>query len=519
MNKTRIRTLFITWLVLGIATIMFSVPSFAAKKDRGPGEVVMVFKASHFSMTGGDPVTLVGAGQAVLPDPLFEGMAWTDPNKNALPGLAKSWKVAANWKYIDFELRKGVKFHNGDEVTAEDFKYSWEAYMGRHGRSKFATRGILKRQIKQIEVQGPYKLRLHLNSPWPWWDVQLPWVMPKAYREKVGAKGFADKPVGSGPFKWVDYKADTWVRLAAVKNHYRKTPGIKTIKLMAVPEHSTRLAMLKTGEADIVGLIGPHIRQVRKNPKLRIKMLKDIQEQVLLYTDLAHPDKASPWHDKRVRIAASMAIDRKTITEKILFGLGTPTGEVIAPITKGFDPGVKTDPYNPEEAKRLLAEAGYPNGFKTVVTTKATRKLFMQAIASNLSDVGIQVDFKVMENAAWNKALRNKKHQGLTHLASYFGGHTHVAKDGLTLFTTLTPWCYSTTPEIQKAIMKSMYAISDEDKFKAGRQISKMIRDSRIRLPLWRNHTAMGMGPRIKSYVPIAGVPTPRNFESITLND
>ena len=239
----------------------------------------------------------------------------------------------------------------------------------------------------------------------------------------------------------------------------------------------------------------------------------------MLYTDLAQPDKASPWHDKRVRIAASMAIDRKTITEKILFGLGTPTGEVISPVTLGYDPGVETDPYDPEEARKLLAEAGYPKGFETVITTKATRKLFMQAIAANLAEVGIQAELKVMENAAWNKALRSKKHQGLTHLATYFGGHPHVAKDGVALFTNLSPWCYDTTPEIQQAIMKSMFAMSEADMTKAGKQISKMIRESRIRMPLWRNHAALGIGPRIKSYEPVAGDPIPRNFESITLND
>ena len=513
MKEIRNRHLFIILLALGISTIMFLVPGYAKKNAARPGEVVFVTKASHFSMVGGDPTTLVGAGQAVLPEALFDGLSKIDKDRNKLPGLAKSWEIAADWSYIDFVLREGVKFHNGAEVTAEDVKYSLGIYMRKD--SKYVGKGLLKRRIKTIEVQGPYKIRFYLKSPWPWWS--FPGIFPKEYREKVGDKVFSEKPIGAGPFRWVDYKPDRWVKMAAVKDHYRKAPEFKTLKFIAVPEASTRLAMLKTGEADIVGLIGPHIQQVRDDPRLSLKIVRDTQEQVLLYTDMANPDKPSPWHDKRVRIAASMAIDRKTITEKILFGLGTPTGEVLAPVTRGFDPSVKTDPYDPERAKALLAEAGYPNGFKTVMTTKQTRKLFMQAIAANLDAIGIKVEFKVMENAAWNKALRSKKHRGLTHLASFFGGDPHVAKDGLTLFTNATPWCYNTTPEIETAIKKSVFAISEADMTKAGRQISKLIRDSRIRLPLWRNHIAFGMGPRIASWDARTGSPTPGLIETITL--
>ena len=122
-----------------------------------------------------------------------------------------------------------------------------------------------------------------------------------------------------------------------------------------------------------------------------------------------------------------------------------------------------------------------------------------------------------MENAAWNKALRNKKHRGLTHLATFFGGNPHVAKDGLVLFTNATPWCYNTTPEIVTAVKKSMFAISEADMTRAGRQISKLIRESRIRMPLWRNHAVFGMGPRIESWDAQTGNPVPALVETIRL--
>jgi peptide/nickel transport system substrate-binding protein len=150
-----------------MSTIIFLVPGHAEKNVAKTGEVVFVTSASHFSMVGGDPVTFVGAGQAVIPDPLFDRLSWTDKDRNAQPvALAKSWQIAANWKYIDFFLREGVKFHNGAEVTAEDVKYSLGTYMNKD--SRFVAKGMLKRMIKEIEVQDPYKVRIHLNSPWPW---------------------------------------------------------------------------------------------------------------------------------------------------------------------------------------------------------------------------------------------------------------------------------------------------------------------------------------------------------------
>ena len=332
--------------------------------------MVFATSAANFFQVGGDPATHT-SGFPVLARTIFDSLVYVNKDVNILPGLAKSWKIAPNWKTIDFILREDVTFHNGDKFTAEDVKFSMETYLRKELKYLFTP--LWSRNIEKVEVVGPYHVRLHLKGPDPgflgrfWWSTGM---MPKKYREQVGDKGFADKPVGTGPFKWVEYKQDIYWKVEAVKKHFRHTPAIKTFKMIYVPEHATRLAMLKAGEVDITNVIGPHTVEVKADPNLRL-VLGQIHQPLtcLTFADLTFPKDPSPFHDIRVREAASLAIDREGITKKVLFGMSEPYGDFCSPITMGHDKTIKPDPYNPERAKKLLAEAGYPKGFETVITT------------------------------------------------------------------------------------------------------------------------------------------------------
>ncbi|MBW2086622.1 MAG: ABC transporter substrate-binding protein, partial [Deltaproteobacteria bacterium] len=403
---------------LCFATIMLIIFIFAFRPLAGlaaqTGDVIYAVSADSFGRVGGDPATFSGGSGPSVSHTVFDGLTIEDMDKRDVPAIAKSWKVAPGWKYVDFFLRDDVKFHDGNPVTAEDVKFSLETYMRKE--LKFLFYPILSRKIKAIEVKNPYHLRVHFNTSYMGFWGQFGFgggVMPKAYREKVGDKGFADKPIGAGPFKWIDYRQDQWFLLEAVKNHYRHTPEYKTLKFVYVPEHSTRLAMLKAGEADIISLIGPHIPPVKADPNLRIVYSPYVTGTVLAFGDLRRPKDPSPFHDIRVRKAASLAIDRKIICKKILFNASEPWGEVLAPVTLGYDPSVKPDPYDPEAAKALLAEAGYANGFETTLNVPISSKYWAEAIAANLADVGIKAKVELYEGGTWIKVFRFKKLRGL----------------------------------------------------------------------------------------------------------
>jgi peptide/nickel transport system substrate-binding protein len=503
----------IGWLLL-FMLIPFS--GLAAQK----GEVVYATGYPTFYQRGGDPANHYGGNGPLIATTVFEGLIDLAVNLNVIPGVAKSWKIAPDWSYVDFELKPGIKFHNGDPVTAEDVKFSFETHMRPEMKQVLGV--TYKARIKNIEVMGPLKVRFNLNMPAPdlwkrlWWNGA---IMPKKYRESVGDAVFADKPIGSGPFKWVDYKQDQYFTMEAVPNHHRKSPEFKTLKIVYVPDNSTRLAMLQAGEADIVTLAGSHIPQIKTDPRYKLVQVKHIFGQTLAYGDLPFPDEKSPFQDVRVREAASLAIDRKGICDKVLFGGAEPYGEVISPYSMGWDSSVKPDPYNPERAKKLLAEAGYPNGFKTSIIAGQGSKYWLEAIASNLADVGIKSDMKILEGAALLDGYTGKKLRGLIPRNSWYDAEQNAGADVQDGYMEGMPWAYVTTKEISDTLKRCIAAKNDKEAADLGRKMSKLIRDSRINIHLWSVYANFGTNQRIVQWDQQMGSFPATRFEYMKVKD
>jgi len=503
-------------LIFSLVLINLAVGSIALAEQEG--EVIIATYFPGFFQVGGDPATHV-SGYPTVSQHVFDSIIWADSEQNMMPALAKSWKITNAWTDMEFLLRDDVTFHNGDKFTAEDIKFSIDTYL--RPELKYLFRPLWQRNIKSVDVLGPYHIRIVLNQPDPGFLGRLWWgggIMPKKYREKVGDKEFADKPIGTGPFKWLDYKQDIYWRAEAVPKHFRHTPGYKYLKVMYVPDHSTRLAMLKAGEVDIEDAIGPHVPEIKADPKLRIIWCLYPYLQTIAFADIMYPDEKSPFLDIRVRKAASMAIDRETICKRVLFGAAEPFGEFISPITWGYDPTVKPEPYDPEGAKKLLTEAGYPNGFTTTINSQPTQKYYFEAIAANLADVGIKSEIKIWEGGAFSDAYRNKKLRGLASRTLWWHCEKHAAADLSDMFLKWMPGAIVTTEEIHQAIFDGMKAQSEEEMIAVGQKLSKLVRDSRIVLNAWVNHQPYGVGPKIKYWEPQLGAIPATAWEFIQLN-
>jgi peptide/nickel transport system substrate-binding protein len=516
MNEYRIKNAVILLMGLILLWMAFPLTGQAANK----GEVVYATGYPTFYQRGGDPASHYGGNGPLIATTVFEGLIDLAVNLNVIPAVAKSWKIAPDWSYMDFEIKPGIKFHNGDPVTAEDVKFSFETHMRPEMRQVLGV--TYKARIKNIEVLGPLKVRFNLNMPAPdlwkrfWWNGA---IMPKKYREKVGDAGFADKPIGSGPFKWVDYKQDQYFTMEAVPNHHRKTPEFKILKIVYVPDNSTRLAMLQAGEADIVTLASSHIPQIKADPKFKLIQVKHTIGTTLAYADLPFPDEKSPFQDIRVREAASLAIDRKGICDKILFGGAEPYGEVISPYSMGWDPKVKPDPYDPEKAKQLLAKAGYPNGFSTSIIASQFSKYWLEAVASNLADVGIKSEIKIIEGAALLDAYTGKKLRGFILRNSWYDAEQNAGADVQDGYMEGMPYAYVTTKEISDTLKRCIAAKNDKEATELGRQMSKLIRDSRINIHLWSNHTNFGVNQRIVQWDQQLGSFPATRFEYMKVKD
>ncbi len=279
--------------------------------------------------------------------------------------MAESWTIGPNWAYYDFKLRKGIKFHNGDLFTSKDAKFSIERAMREDLMFVFGAEA--RRFIDRVETMGDYQVRVYLKAPYPAFPDRLfnnLMMVPKNYIEKVGDAGFAAKPVGAGPFQIVDFKHDEYVRVKAVRNHYRKTPFVDEVHFKITEEPATRLAMLKTGETDMIMLNQQHIPEVRKDPNLRIIWSQHTYLVTMVFQDLARPNEPSPFLDERVRKAASLAIDRVGICKNVLNGGAEPWGTFLAPYHAGFDPKKKADPYRSGAGQKTPGRSGLSQRFQ-----------------------------------------------------------------------------------------------------------------------------------------------------------
>src|SRR5437660_6787641 len=241
------------------------------------------------------------------------------PGGWSTPGLAEAWSQSKDGLTYEFVLRKGVKFHNGDPVTAEDVKCSYERYRG-------AGVKLLKDRVKEVQIVDPGRIRFVLKEPWPDFmtfygtsATGAGWVVPKKYVEKVGDDGFKKAPIGAGPYKFVSFNPGVELVLEAFDGYWRKTPSVKRLVFRVIPDEATRLAALKRGEVDIVYSIrGELAEEIQRTAGLTLKPVYPPAPFWLYFADQWDPQ--SPWHDVRVRRAAGLAIDRKSINEALTLG-------------------------------------------------------------------------------------------------------------------------------------------------------------------------------------------------------
>jgi peptide/nickel transport system substrate-binding protein len=259
---------------------------------------------------------------------LHDALVKPMPAGDNTPSLAESWTVSKDGLTYEFVLRKGVKFHNGDPVTAEDVKFSFDRYHG-------AAAKLLKDRVREIQIVDPGRVRFNLKEPWPDFmtfygtsATGAAWIVPKRHVEKVGDDAFKKAPIGAGPYRFVSLNPGIELVMEAFEGYWRKTPAVKRLVFRSMPDETTRAAALKAGDVDIVYLLsGPTAAEVKRTPTLR---LAAAMPPGVVFLDLPEQwDPKSPWHDRRVRLAASHALDRNALNQAETLGLSRPTGGLV----------------------------------------------------------------------------------------------------------------------------------------------------------------------------------------------
>lgn len=419
------------------------------------------------------------------------------PGHKMGPSLAESWQESPDGKTYEFKLRAGLTFHNGDPVTTEDVKFSFERYKG-------AGATTLNEHVDRIEVVDARVVRFHLKAPWP--DFMAFYgttataaglVVPKKYLTQVGEDAFRKHPVGAGPYKFVGNKPGVEVELEAFTAYWRRVPNVKTIIMKSVPEATTRAVMLKTGEVDIAYVLdGPEAEEIQRDKRMQVVASKHAS---IFWIEMTEQwNTASPWHDKRLRRAVNLALDRKRINEAACLGFCPPAG-VIVPRVMDFALQVEPPPYDVGKAKKLLAEAGYPKGldggefaaipgFPTVA----------DAVVNDLNAAGIRVRLRPMERASFYAAWREKKLRGLFMTA--VGNSGNAASRVESFIQSKGAYAYGGYPDIDELFQRQA---SERD---AGRReallhkIQQLTIEREMFAPVMDLRTLNGVGPRIAKH-------------------
>ena len=423
---------------------------------------------------------------------MHDALVKTMPGKPMSPSLAESWTVSTDQKTYDFKLRPGLKFHNGDPFTAEDVKFSFERAKGYK---------ILKDKVRDVEIASPTRVRFHLHEPWPdfmaFYGTMVAghgWIVPKKYVEKVGDDGFKKAPVGLGPYKFVSHTPGIELVLEAFEGYWRKMPSVKRLVFKSVPESSTRLAMLKRGEVDVAYLLDvPQAEEVKRDPNLKLAFSGGIATFYLDFFDMWDPK--SPWNDRRVRLAASHALDRKTLNEAETLGHSRPTGSFV-PRSLDFARVIEPQTFDPGKARQLLIEAGYPNGFDAGDLHPFPPYTGLgEAVGVYLQSVGIRTRIRTMERAAFMGEWAAKKLHGVCLCIT--GVHGNAATRLSQYAPTDGAYAYGGWPEID-TLFKQQSRETDRKKREAMLgQIQQMLAD-RVRFAMIFDYVwPSGVGPKV----------------------
>jgi ABC-type transport system substrate-binding protein len=498
---------FITALVLIIcmwALSNFASPASAQPKKEAPSKQETSPKAEKVAVSsvglqpvkggilkairGNFPKTLGYPPEQGPTDTIFallyaERLSEWDEKGNLIPVLAESWEGDPKNKTVTYKLRKGVKFHDGTPFNAEAVR--WNLQLGKDtGR---LTDGQF---VDSIEVLDEYTVRLNcteytsvslLNYGW------LQQYSPTAFNTKGGKEWARTHAVGTGPFKLVDFKRDSFIKYERNNDYWREGPFLDGMEVRYVPDPMTAQMMMEAKEADI----WMDVANVKNILDLEQKGFKVNWGPGMLWALLPSnaKDPKSPYANKKVREAVEYAIDRPTIAKMLGFGKYEPLTQIVPSYSPAYNSNYNPRPFNPEKAKQLLAEAGYPNGFETKLLVWETSRDAAIAVQTYLNAVGIRVSIDLADMGRYFASIFSPA--GWTDLVLAASG---INPDGTDIFTHFgpRPMTYrfgfiAKSPEFLAACEKALKAYEPAAMKRALQEAVKQAGEDALVTPLWRS--------------------------------
>ncbi|MBX3538793.1 MAG: ABC transporter substrate-binding protein [Chelatococcus sp.] len=437
---------------------------------------------------------------------MFDTLVQMDPDSQIVPALAESWRLVDDTTW-EFKLRP-AKFSDGSAVTAEDVVWSLDRPATiPNSPSSFTiyTRPVVEKKIideqtVQLKTAAPYPLLLA--------DLTNVFIVSKKATEGLTSDKFVTGQgvVGSGPYKFKSYTPDDRVIMTANENYWGDKPAWDTVEIRFLPNDSSRLSALLSGEVDAIENIPTPDLEAVKNNKNLVVGEKMSHRLIFLFLDSGRdetpgvsaadgsPLKANPFKDVRVRKAVNLAIDREAIASRLMQGLAFPTNNIVTETMQGYVPGIKPS-YDPEQAKKLLAEAGYDKGFRLVLASPNNRLIndakVAQALAQMLTRVGIRTSVDAVPFAVIN--TRGNKGE-FSSVMMGWGAQTAEASSPIRAMIACTNkekgwgpvnWGNYCNPNLDAVTAKALNTMDDAARSKLLQDATQIVHDDVAIVPLY----------------------------------
>ena len=429
---------------------------------------------------------------------IFDTLVTVDPETNeVVPQIAESWEQTDDQTYV-FKIREGIKFHDGSDLTAEDVKFSLD-----RARNSAAVSYIVN-FIEEVTVDDDHTVTVKTTAPYAptLRNLAIPFaaIVPKAVVE-ADENAFIQNPVGSGPYKFVEWNHGDHVTLKAFDDYYAGKPETENLIMKVIPETSQRTIALETGEVDLAyDLAVNDIPKVNSDDKLTVY---EIPSLTCWYVSMNMNKK--PFDNPKVREAMSMAIDRQTIIDTINAGSGQTADAIIAPAVFGYySTGVNE--YNPTKAKELLAEAGYPNGFSTTlwVNDNQSRIEMCQAMQAMLLEVGVQCNLEVLEFGSFISRTTAGDHD-----LAYFGwttssgdaDYSYYSLEHSTQQGAAGNRSFLADPDVDKLIEEARSNTNEEERKELYKELAIKLDEINNNIPVYYSSINVGANKKVEGFV------------------
>jgi peptide/nickel transport system substrate-binding protein len=385
------------------------------------------------------------------------------------PLLAERWENVnpTTWR---FHLRPGVKFHNGKALEAEDVRYSFQQYADPQNR-----RSVYAKGIQRVEVRDAATVEVITAEPQAslLFNLTRLQILPRDAREKAGAQGFNQQPVGTGPYRFVEWKRDQQLVLEANPTYWRGAVNPKRLVFRPIKDATTRSAELRSGGVDIIA--GPPVPQLDLLESGETQVVPVKGGRVIIYPfNVTQP----PFNNVKVREAVNLAVNREALVKNVLGGRGIVLAGPFTPAWLGYDSSIKPHPYDPARARQLLAEAGYSQGFET--TWAISSGVFLkdrelaEAASGMLRQVGVRVTLVPTERAKIQKDVQEATFQGISSVA--WG--TQFEPDPMVNWMFTKP--HLTTPRLQELVKQGRAETQLENRRRIYQELYRTAHDEAI---------------------------------------